>query len=73
MPLIIEGRPDHGNYGFGKTYLKQFPAYGFGTTKLASLVHKILYVQCSWYEPCDGGVTCGVSTNQECQRERSAE
>lgn len=51
MPVIVNGRPDFGNRSFGLTYLKKFPPYVYGTAGNACLVHKVLRVECRWYDP----------------------
>lgn len=49
--LTIEGRPDFHNHDFGVTYAKKFPPYVFGTSKMCSLVHRIVSVELRWYVP----------------------
>jgi hypothetical protein len=53
--IIIRGRPDFGNWGFGWTVSKKHPPYVFGNTANSMLVHKVNCVKLHWYELIDGG------------------
>lgn len=47
--VIIEGRPDFGNFHFGVTVATSHPPYVFGVKNGSALVHKIAKVELHWY------------------------
>jgi hypothetical protein len=49
--VIIEGRPDFGNWDFGVTHAKRFPKYVYSQAKSnGCLIHKIADVELRWWE-----------------------
>jgi len=49
-PVIIRGRPDLENVGFGVTYATRFPPYVFATSANAKLVHHVATLELHWWE-----------------------
>ncbi len=51
MAIVIEGRPDFGNWDFGVTHAKKFPKYVYSqAASNGCLIHKIASVELRWWE-----------------------
>ena len=46
---VIMGRPDFGNYMFGKTFTKTFPPYVYSVRANSALVHRVIRVELDWW------------------------
>jgi hypothetical protein len=52
---LVKGRPDFRTQDFGITTLKKFPPYAYCLGKGGALIHKLVRVQCRWYDVSNCG------------------